>query len=92
MKIKYILAFLLTALCSSVFCAGANLLPNPGFASKDGHFPNGWNGYRGKEGISAYTTKDGVFKISGKTPTYAAYAGTSVKVEPGKNAETSPEH
>ena len=83
MKIKYILAFLVTALCSSVFCAGANLLPNPGFASKDGHLPDKWNGYRGKNGIAAYTTRDGVFRISGKTPIFAAYAGASITIEPG---------
>ena len=70
----------------SLSLAGAvNLLPNPEFASKDGHFPDGWNGYRGKQGIHAYSTRNGVFRISGKTPLYAAYAGTSIKVEPGKS-------
>ena len=83
MKKTFVL--LLTAFCCLSLAGAVNLLPNPEFASRDGHFPDGWNGYRGKNGIAAYTTKDGIFKISGKTPLYAAYAGTSIKVEPGKS-------
>lgn len=63
-----------------MLCGSENLLRNPEFASKDGHLPDHWNGY-GKE---AYTTENGVVRISGKTATYAAYLGQTVEIESGK--------
>ena len=77
--------FLTLAAGVMTLCGGENLLRNPEFASKDGHLPDQWNGVPSKEAIEAYTTENGVLRISGKTATYAAWMNQTVEVEPGKN-------
>ena len=81
----FTLLFLFLLTCSLSAGAKANLVPNPGLASKDGFLPDRWSGIRSAKGIHAYKTNSGILRISGKTANYASYAGFRVNIESGKS-------
>ena len=86
MDMKAVLTSALTLTAGvMMLCGGENLLRNSEFASKDGHLPDQWSGVTAKESIEAYTTENGVVRISGKTATYACWMNQTVEIKPGKN-------
>lgn len=86
MHMKTVLTGFLTMTAGVIMLfGGENLLRNPGFASKDGHLPDQWGGVTAKETIEAYTTENGVLRISGKTATYACWINQVIEIKPGKN-------